>query len=55
MSKQITVTLTWPQAAALLSAVAEIQAGAPDWPAPEWRALLNAERKISDSMDKSQA
>lgn len=45
--KPVKVTLTGPQAAALLSAIAEVTAGDTEhWPAPELRALLNARDKI---------
>jgi hypothetical protein len=47
MTKRIRVELTGPQAEAVLSAIAEIHAGEADnWPAPEWRALMNARAKI---------
>lgn len=50
MSGTVTVTLTLPQAQAVLSAIAEIMAGdTSDWPAPSFRALLNAEAKIAEA------
>ena len=50
--------LTEPQAHAILSAIGEIQAGETEhWPAPHWRALLNAETKIAGwlGLDAGQA
>jgi hypothetical protein len=47
MGRLVRVTLTGPQADAVLSAIAEITAGAgEEWPHPLWKALLNARTKI---------
>lgn len=47
-AKAVQVTLTVPQAEAILTAIAEVTAGETDlWPTPRYKALLRAEDKIA--------